>query len=76
MKINILKRGTLVKNIRNGSIGVIVCEGEEAFSRSDNLSQFYKVLTDGEVVSWFKPNMTPVGSNDERHARDISKCLA
>tara|TARA_R110001583_G_scaffold31043_5_gene106569 strand:+ start:5140 stop:5370 length:231 start_codon:yes stop_codon:yes gene_type:complete len=76
MKINILKKGSLVKNIRDGSIGVIVCEGEEAFPRSDDMSQFYKVLTDGKVVSWFKPNMTPVGSNDERHARDITKRLA
>ena len=55
---------------------MIVCEGEEAFPRSDDMSQFYKVLTDGKVVSWFKPNMTPVGSNDERHARDITKRLA
>jgi len=54
MKTKILKKGSLVKNIRSDEIGVIVNEDE---LNIDNDSQYYKVLTDGEIVSWFKPNI-------------------
>ena len=48
-----LKKGSLVKNIRNNSIGVVV----EGSHKSEQLCQYYNVLSDGEVVRGFKPKL-------------------
>ena len=66
-----LKRGCLVKNIRSDEIGVIVEENVEI-----NDSQYYKVLLDGKIVSWFKPNIETVENSDERTHRDSRRHLA
>jgi hypothetical protein len=62
-----LKRGCLVKNTRSDEIGVIVTD-EPDCTNSD--SQYYKVLTDGKIVSWFKPN---IEIYNERAARAFTK---
>ena len=63
MKTNISK-GSLVKNVRSNEIGVVVEE-----NRAINDSQYYKVLLDGKIVSWFKPNIKTVEASDERTCR-------
>ena len=70
MKIDI-KKGSLVKNIRSDEIGMIV---EETIEIND--SQYYKVLLDGKIVSWFKPNIETVEKLDERTCRDSRRHLA
>ena len=65
-----LKKGSLVKNIRNNSIGVVV----EGSHKSEHLCQYYNVLSDGEVVRWFKPNIIEI--EDERSYRNNSQYLA
>jgi len=65
-----LKKGSLVKNIRNNSIGVVV----EGSHKSEQLCQYYNVLSDGEVVRWFKPNIIEI--EDERSCRNNSQYLA
>tara|TARA_Y100000310_G_C20563652_1_gene754356 strand:- start:687 stop:899 length:213 start_codon:yes stop_codon:yes gene_type:complete len=70
MKIDI-KKGSLVKNIRSDEIGMIIEENIEI-----NDSQYYKVLLDGKIVSWFKPNIETVENSDERTHRDSRRHLA
>ena len=70
MKIDRIKKGSLVKNIRSNEIGVVVNEG---CLNIENDSQYYKVLTDGEIVSWFKPN---IEIYNEQTSRTLRKRLA
>jgi len=70
MKIDI-KKGSLVKNTRSDEIGMIVEENTDI-----NDSQYYKVLLDGKIVSWFKPNIETVEKSDERTCRDSRRHLA
>ena len=67
---DLLKKGSLVKNIRNNSIGLVV----EGTHKSEDLCQYYNVLSDGEVVRWFKPNIIEI--EDERSYRDNTKFMA
>ena len=67
MKIEPLKKGCLVKNIRSNEIGVIVTEDD---LNIENDSQYYKVLTDGEIVSWFKPNIEIYDERTKRTFRE------
>lgn len=64
-----IKKGSLVKNIRNNCIGVIV----EGTHKSEHSNQYYNVLADGEVVRWFKPNIIEI--DDERSYRNNSQYL-
>ena len=66
MTIKNLKKGCLVKNTRSDEIGVIVNDSE---LNIDNESQYFKVLTDGEIVSWFKPNIEVYNERAERAFR-------
>jgi len=66
MKIKDFKKGCLVKNTRSDEIGVIVKDEPDC---TNNDSQYYKVLTDGKIVSWFKPN---IEIYNERTSRIIS----
>ncbi len=70
MKTELLKKGCLVKNIRSNEIGVIVNESD---LNIENDAQYYRVLTDGEIVSWFKPNIEVY---NERTQRALRKRLA
>jgi len=67
MKTELLKKGSLVKNIRSNEIGVIVNEDD---LNIENDSQYYKVLTDGEIVSWFKPNIEIYNERPQRAFRE------
>ena len=64
-----LKKGSLVKNIRNNSIGVVV----KGLHESNRTEQYYNVLSDGEVVVWFKPNIVEI--EDERSYRNNTQYL-
>ena len=66
MLIKDFEKGCLVKNTRSNSIGVIVKDEPEC---KNNDSQYYKVLTDGKIVSWFKPN---IEAYNERTTRTIT----
>jgi hypothetical protein len=67
---DLLRKGSLVKNIRSNSIGVVV----EGSHKSEHSNQYYNVLSDGEVVRWFKPNIIEI--EDERSYRSYTKFMA
>tara|TARA_B100000214_G_scaffold355312_1_gene312969 strand:+ start:1590 stop:1811 length:222 start_codon:yes stop_codon:yes gene_type:complete len=56
------KSGELVKNINSQEVGVIL-------ETEDNHSEYYKILCDGEVVSWFTYNLSPL----EKHQKNKRK---
>jgi len=49
--------GCLVRNIRDDAVGVVVCKDSPH-------SDYWKVLSEGEIVSWFETNI--VGIDDEQ----------
>ena len=53
------KSGQLVKNLNSQEVGVIL-------ETEDFHSEYYRVLCEGEVVSWFSYNLTLFDRSHER----------
>ena len=60
--------GKLVKNIRQDAVGVLIC-------KDGHHNQYWKVLYDGDVVSWFENNIIEV-EEDESTRRDFDKYIS